>query len=147
MPTAARTLTDTDVGERIAALAGGQWHPSSHRDPAETADLSGHVHLDGVWVYLGMGTSDSGGAWLQVAYLYTVPSRYSPLDDTSACGQGAGTRVVEAMRAWVQQTGIPLRICEIENPRFFERFAWSENAIASTMECWQYPKPPAAPAT
>lgn len=130
-----RELTHATVGERIAGLADGDWFPA--RDPQGADDLSGHVRVDDVWVYLGMGTS--AGEWLQVAYVYALSGRGSEFDDTSACGQGAGTRVIEALRAWVQQSGVPLRIVGIENQRFFRRFDWSEDSIDALDECWQYP--------
>lgn len=140
MPT---TDLATPPGPFLADTLGGRWHPDPlFEDPDQ---VSGHLEIDGVFLYLGMGFTESDGAWLQVAYMYAKPAIDAKVGDESACGRGAGTRVVNALKDWTNLTGIPLRFVAIENPGFFARFdCWSddtfEHAEWGDGEAWYYPE-------
>lgn len=129
----------------LADTLGGRWHPEPFADGQDKT--SGHLELDGVFLYLGMGVTDSDGEWLQIAYMYAKTAlrpRGASIDaDRAACGRGVGTRVVNALRAWTDLTGIPLRFVSIENPDFFARFDFWDDATFETAEwddgeCWYY---------
>jgi hypothetical protein len=136
------TEITTQPGPFLAERLGGLWHPEPIvDDPDET---SGHLELDGVFMYLGMGFTESDGHWLQIAYMYAKPEIGAAPSDTSACGSGLGTRVVNTLREWTDLTGIPLRFVAIENPGFFARFDNWDDATFETAEwgdgeCWYYP--------
>jgi hypothetical protein len=129
-------------GPFLAEHLGGVWHPLDN-DPAA---IAGHLELAGVFCYLGMGFEESGGDWLQIAYLYARPAIDANSDDRSACGRGVGSRVITGLRAWTEQTRVPHRFVAIENPAFFGRFdGWDDaqlDADSDDGECWYYPRSP-----
>ena len=129
-----------DPGAWLAAHLDATWLPEPDQRPH---DVCGHLRLsEDVYVYVGGGFGESGGAWLQIAYLFARPYPGAGEEDYSACGTGAGTRVIESLFAWSARTHLPVRFVSIENPGFFGRFAWDEQSFTDASgndDCWHYP--------
>lgn len=130
------------VGTYLASMLEGTWHPYTEAD--DPRDLSGHLEVNGLWLWLGMelypdGFPDNGAQWLQIGTMAVV-DRIDGEQDPQSCGKGLGTKAIKSLQQWTQEHKTTMRVVGIENAAFFSRFAWVESDFDDPHDgqCWYY---------
>lgn len=130
-------MRGSEVGPQVAELLGLTWVAEPLADTDLDTEVAGSVCFgDDVAIYIGGGLGESGGAWLTITYMHAARApgeRESP----AACGTGAGTLLMDALRTWSEQHDMVLRFTAIENTAFFDRFDWL--AVETRDDRWYYP--------
>jgi GNAT superfamily N-acetyltransferase len=88
------------------------------------------AELGGRWQEGGWLTERADGVKAQIAMR---ESRFAVVLESVLCvpqGRGLGTALILALRAYADRTGKELRVEEIENTAFFERFEFWTDYIA-----------------